>query len=114
MRLGPRWIIPSIWCGTPLAFLFLLSSYLADADVLTGRIYPIGASGRQPLCTWQLERDAGGSSWRSFYRTPAGDPKRSDHRLSQLAGFTAIQPNSPSTPAAARRWLIPRRSRPCW
>jgi hypothetical protein len=73
--------MPSIWCGTLLAFLFLLSPYLADADVLTGRIYAIGAGERQALFTWQLERDAGGSSWRSFYRTPAGDLTAADELL---------------------------------
>lgn len=32
----------------------------------------------------------------------------------QIDGFTATQPNWPSTPAAARRWVISRRSSPCW
>jgi hypothetical protein len=102
MRLGPRWIIPSIWCGTPLAFLFLLSPYLADADVLTDRIYPIGASGRQPLCTRQLERDAGGSSWRSFYRTPAGDLTAADELLWDGEDFKSYRYERPPVGETAR------------
>lgn len=95
MRPVARW-------SMPLAFLFLLSPALADADVLTGRIYAIGASGRQLLFTWQLERDTGSSSWRSFYRTPGGDLTAADELLWDGEDFKSYRYERPSVGETAR------------
>ncbi len=35
-------------------------------------------------------------------------------RAGQLSGFNAMQPNWPSMPVMARRWVISRRSSPSW
>lgn len=76
----PRWISPCTRCAVAVAFVVvaLVAPSPGDADILSGRIYPIGASGGHPLFTWQLSRDAEGQSWRSFYRTPAGDLTAAD------------------------------------
>jgi hypothetical protein len=53
----PRWVLPSALCAVAFAAVVLASVGPTDADVLTGRIYPLEDRGGQPLFTWQFERD---------------------------------------------------------
>jgi hypothetical protein len=77
----PRWVLPSALCAVALAAVVLASIGPTDADVLTGRIYLLEDRGGQPLFTWQFERDVVGSTWRSSYRTPAGDLSAADELI---------------------------------
>jgi hypothetical protein len=75
--------MPSIWCGTLLAFLFLLSPYLADADVLK----PVGSTRSERVSARPFSRgssnvtraDRAGDP--SIDRTPAGDLTAADELL---------------------------------
>jgi hypothetical protein len=97
----PRWISATVRCGVAVTFVILVSADPADTDVLTGRIYPLGASGGRHLFTWQLEREAG-STWRSFYRTPAGELTAADETVWQAGEFRSYRYERPPLGESAR------------
>jgi hypothetical protein len=98
----PRWVLPSALCAVALAAVVLASISPADADVLTGRIYLLGDRGGQPLFTWQFERDVVGSTWRSSYRTPAGDLSAADELIWDGDVFKSYRYERPTTGEIAR------------
>jgi hypothetical protein len=92
----------TVLCGSAGTFLVLVSAYPAEADVLTGRIYRLGESEGPPLFTWRLEREADGSSWRSLYRTPAGELAAADETVWQGGELQSYRYERPPLGESAR------------